>query len=206
MQDSRDHQLDSSIFFVVAATVAAELHKAMLVAKEMSLIASNARAIAQRAGAQAAGFRALTSFIDELANKTVSTSMTINGLAIKTSKASVAAATNEFTSQKLERAMELGSGYTFIDSVKPALNKTIEVSTGLQSKTHTEVWKLKNALEEMANELRSATVVAAMARVEASQTDKELQQSLNVIAHNVSQSASKIQKHVKRSQLLFETL
>ncbi|WP_325892417.1 hypothetical protein [Grimontia sp. NTOU-MAR1] len=56
--------LNADSHFVTAAVVAAELYKAREIANDISLTASNARALALRAGQGAAGFRAITDFID----------------------------------------------------------------------------------------------------------------------------------------------
>lgn len=76
----------TSNLFVAAAVVAAELHKAMHIAVDISLTASNSKALALRAGERAMGFRALTNFIDELARKTISTAEHVNKLAIQVSR------------------------------------------------------------------------------------------------------------------------
>ena len=75
-------------FFVMAALIAAELNQATKIARRLSLTASNARAVALRAGERAAGFRPLTDYIDRLANVTVNSSLTINKLAAELSKTS----------------------------------------------------------------------------------------------------------------------
>ena len=69
--------------FVIAARVAAHLHFATLIAKQLSLTAKNARAITARAGQQAAGFTAITGFIQELATNTIQLSQEIDRIAVK---------------------------------------------------------------------------------------------------------------------------
>ncbi len=59
----------------------AKLDQATQIAQKLSLTASNARAVALRAGERAAGFRSLTGFIDRLAEITISSSKRINQLA-----------------------------------------------------------------------------------------------------------------------------
>lgn len=199
-------ELQRSSFFVVTATVAAELHKAMLVARKMSLIASNARAIAQRAGHRAAGFRALTGFIDELATKTVKASLQINALAIETSRTAVATSTNEYAAQKFKLAYELGKGNAYIESITTALKKTEEEFGSFKQVGQRQVRQLINTLDEMARELRSAIVLAAMSRVEASQAGSDMQQPLEVIANSVAEAAEEIKIHVQNSQALFNQI
>jgi hypothetical protein len=57
--------------FVAVASIAAELSAVMHVAKEISLAAANAKAIAFRAGEKAKGFQPITDFINELAKETI---------------------------------------------------------------------------------------------------------------------------------------
>jgi len=68
-------------YFVSVAEIAAKLDQATHIAQKLSLTASNARAVALRAGERAAGFRPLTDFIDRLAEITISSSKRINQLA-----------------------------------------------------------------------------------------------------------------------------
>lgn len=193
----------NNTFFVVTATVAAELHYAMRVAQEISLIASNARALAQRAGHRAAGFKALTGFIDELANTTVQASLQINNLAIETSRTAVMTSNNVFASQSLAKSVALAKDATYLNSILPIRDALLERSQQLSDDNQKQVWQLTNSLEELSRQLRTATVLSAMSRVEASQAGKEFQQQLEVIANNVASAAEKIQAHVRRSQQLF---
>ncbi len=64
--------------FVIAAEVSAELNRGVKIAKQLQLVASNARALALRAGESAAGFRPVTDSIDELVLLTFHSSNTIN--------------------------------------------------------------------------------------------------------------------------------
>ncbi len=66
--------------FVTAASIAAELHQAMLEAKGLALTAKNARALPVRAGSKTVGFKAITHFIDELASHIIRQSQYISGV------------------------------------------------------------------------------------------------------------------------------
>lgn len=190
-------------YFVTAATVAAELHKAMYVARRISLISSNARALAQRAGHRAAGFRALTGFIDELANKTVQSSNQINALAIATSRAAIDSVNGHNTLQRFDRAFTLANDADHLHSLDHAYKAIDKKVEAIHNNFRTCVNKLTDALEELARELRSATVLAAMSRIEAIAAGLDYQQSLEVIADDVAHAANQIQDHVKTSQSLF---
>ncbi|WP_045859351.1 hypothetical protein [Teredinibacter purpureus] len=195
-----------NLYFVSAATVAAELHKAMIVAREISLTASNARALALRAGHGAAGFRALTEFIDELARKTINTSKEINIEAVKMSRTASETARARSALERFKAAYSKGHGNRYLSSIDDAFLKTKTHHQHLEHHFRDQIYTLTNRLGELGRELRTATVLAAMSRVEASASGKEFENSLNVIAENVAQAAERIQTHVKRSQTLFADL
>ncbi len=168
-------------YFVVAAMVAAELHQAMQVATQISLIASNARALSQRAGHRAAGFRALTGFIDELAIKTVKASDQINTLAITTSRAAIRAANGDSTLARFDRVYTLAGDAHYLSSLDNTHKGLQQHACGIRQTFQKSVWQLTNALEELSRELRSATVLAAMSRVEAIAAGSDFQKPLQVI-------------------------
>lgn len=193
-------------YFVVAAIVAAELHKAMLVARTISLTASNARAFALRAGHGAAGFKALTNFIDELAIKTVNASRNINSKAATMSRIASETARLQDGIARFEKAWEKSADAHYQSSISQPIQRTQAVYADLQLQFRKQVGQLVNELDELARELRAATVLATMSRVEASASGKEFESSLDVIATNVAEAAEKIQHHVKKSQRLFSNI
>ncbi|GAB1258985.1 hypothetical protein NBRC116494_34870 [Aurantivibrio plasticivorans] len=192
--------------FVVAAIVASELHKAMLVARQIALTASNARALALRAGQGAAGFRAITEFIDDLASKTVEASQQINGRAIVISRMASESARVEATLDSFKRAYTLAEDAEFLTSLAPAYSKIEAEHVELKGAFEQQVQGLHSDLEELSRELRTAAVLSTMSRVEASQSGKQFEQPLSVIASNVGDAAGKIQNHVRHSQQLFAGL
>ena len=191
------------MFFVTAAVVAAELDKAQRISKQISLTASNARALAQRAGQGAAGFKAVTDFIDELAHKTVSASKMINTQAVAISRVASRSAHAESALRRFEKVYQLAQEAPYLSSIDGAYERTQKHCKNLQHEFQSLVWKLNNDLSELARELRTAKVLSAMSRVEASHSGKEYEQSLNVIADNVAEAAAQIDQHVKHSQSLF---
>lgn len=197
---------ENQSYFVVAAIVAAELHTAMKIANEISLTASNARALALRAGQGAAGFRAITDFIDELARVTVSASQTINKQAILISRMASDTARAESALARFNAAIQKAEGAKYVSSIDKPVKRTREYYDHINKQFTKGVWKLTDQLNDLARELRTATVLSAMSRVEASQSGKEYEESLNVVAENVARAAAEIQHHVKRSQSLFNAL
>lgn len=198
MPQARKHQ-----YFVAAAIVAAELHKAMIVAREISLTASNAKALALRAGSGAAGFRALTDFIDELAKKTIQTSRLVNKMAVEISRLASESARTEFTLSRFNLAKKKAGSALYVDTIEPARLRTEGEFGEMQRSFSKMVWQLQTELEDVARELRTGIVLSAMSRVEATQAGKEHEASLYTIAENVAQAAEKIRTHVTQSQQCF---
>jgi len=193
-------------YFVLAAVVAADLHGAMAVARNISLIASNARALALRAGQGAAGFRAITDFIDELAKVTMSSSRTISGLASTFSHTSADMARAETALARFDWVYRRAHDSPYLVSLDGAYRRTQRNYQRLQGVFKQQVGALKVQLDALARELRTATVLSAMSRVEASQTGGQFEGALNLVAQNVADAAEEIQHLVRRSQQRFNYL
>lgn len=193
-------------YFVNAAIIAAHLDKATKVAQQLSLTASNARAVALRAGEGAAGFRPLTDFIDKLANVTIKSSSQINIYATNLSKT----AANKFRADnavaKFNYVVNVNKDDMYISSLTPSLNKTVQNQKQLFIYYHKQLANLRLALEDLNGELRTAVILATLSRVEASQAKLEYQDSLNSVADNVESAASKIKKLIENALQLVSTL
>jgi len=193
-------------YFVIAALVAADLHAAMAVAQGISLTASNARALALRAGQGAAGFRAITDSIEELATATVSSSRLINEHASAFSQTSADMARAETALARFDWAYESAHDSPYLSSLDGAYRRTQMKHRRLQNVFKQQVRALCSKLEELASELRTATVLAAMSRVEASQAGAQFEGPLNLVAQNVADAAAEIQRLVRSSQQRFTYL
>ena len=191
-------------YFVIAAVVASELNHAMLVAKEMSLTASNAKALTLRAGKHAIGFRAITDFINELANLTITSAKVINEQAVKTSRIATDSFRAEYALQRFDLVYQNSADAKFLSSLDVSYARTKEHYDSLHAFFNKHAKQLKEQLDELAKELRTANVLATISRVEASQAGVKYEQSLNDIAHNVIEAANKIQQRVKHAQKLMD--
>lgn len=204
--DTSMTELNTESHFVTAAVVAAELHKAREIANDISLTASNARALALRAGQGAAGFRAITDFIDQLAETTVKTSDVINLKAVTISRLATNAVRKERSIECFQKASNKSTDAAFQDSIYEPLEGIKADYSMILRQFHREVVSLSELLENLAREIKTASVLSAMSRVEASQSGKKFEEGLNVVADNVSSAAEKIQLHVMMSQSLCRDL
>lgn len=199
-------EADGQRYFVSAAEVAGELHRAMLVARDISLTASNARALALRAGHGAAGFRAITEFIEELARKTVAASKSINSDAVGMSRTASDIARARDALERFERACQKSEGAINASSIELILGETRIDLSDLEGCFSQQVRNILEQLDELGRELRTAVVLSAMSRVEASTSGREFESSLNVIADSVARASEKIQMHVKVAHQLFNDI
>lgn len=193
-------------YFVIAAMVASELHQASLVASNVSLIASNARALALRAGRGAAGFRAITEFIDGLAAKTILFSSQISRQAITISRFASEGVRMETALQCFKRAQLLAQDAAFITSTSKHLSRVQVEYEDMMSQFDKQVWQLASQLDDLSRELQTANVLSVMSKVEASQSGREFEVPLTVIADNVQAAAGSIASRVEKSKHLFEHL
>ncbi len=185
--------------FVTAASIAAELHQAMLEAKGLALTAKNARALAVRAGSKTVGFKAITHFIDELASDIIRQSQYINevseGLsqqAVSLWRASMAAEKFDWIAQQHEHNLaSLQSAMQQSRQQKEQLSQTL--SRGLR--------ELEQQLEEGDKHIRTANLIATSSKVEAASAG-DFRNQLEVIAHNITETADKIRAHLNRARNL----
>lgn len=193
-------------YFVSAAVIASKLNKATQVAQQLSLTASNARAVALRAGEGAAGFRPLTDFIDRLADVTVSSSKKINSLAANLSKTATEKFRADTAIARFKVVYNKVGHYENIHS----LNKTFERTKNSQHQLITvykkQIKQLKDELDELGGELRTAVILATLSRVEASQAGIDYQESLQNVANNVESAANIIKSHINSSKQLVSLL
>ncbi len=187
--------------FVLAAEIAGRLHRATKVAERLSLTAKNAHAVSARAGQQASGFRAITSFIEDLAVTTISQASHISESAV-----SIAAlATNrERTAQALEHFKNVEISATdalYIDSIQ-APTRTARSALSHMDKDFTDrLLKLELQLDETQQQIRAASVISSTSKVEASQAGN-FKPQLEVIAENIAMAAEEIKTYLQQARHL----
>lgn len=189
--------------FIVAAEVSAELNRGVLIAKQLQLVASNARALALRAGDSAAGFHPITDSIDGLVRLTLTTSSSINQKAQELSKVATAGARalevlNHFESVYL-RAKD-AAFLNSLDRTRQQCHREFEQLNSTFSKDSKHLYALLNSLY---SELRVARIISTMLSVEASQVEERFKDQLNAIADSVQEFAEAIREHVLQSLKLF---
>lgn len=190
--------------FVVAARVAAHLHFATLIAKQLSLTAKNARAITARAGQQAAGFTAITGFIQELATKTIQLSQDIDRIAVKIAMQATELERIEHALNCLTTIKEDAQDAPYVDSINTFSTNTLSTYNQLHNDFAIMLSQLIDLVEQIRMQIRSAEVISTMSKVEASKSGS-FEQQLKVIADNIFDAASDIDKELKSAEKLLAT-
>lgn len=187
--------------FVVAARVAAHLHFATEIAKQLSLTAKNARAITARAGQQAAGFTAITGFIQELATNTIQLSQQIDNIAVKiamhaTDLERTIQAYNSLLKVKVNAAQA-----PYVNSIEPFLYKAKGKADSLTHNFDSMLDQLIYLVEQTRLQIRSAEVISTMSKIEASKSGA-FEEQLKVIAVNIFEAASNIRTELESAESL----
>jgi len=182
--------------FVAVASIAAELSAVMQVAKEISLAAANAKAIAFRAGEQAKGFQPITDFINELAKETIQLVNAINENAFSLYQMTVDEHRLIEACKAFDQATLLAQGAPYASSLTDTAELARQRMLVCRSEFNTHVSRLLDQLEDVMHPARAARVIAANSRIEASQAGEYLQ-SLQAVAESVDNAAQVIHDNVQ---------
>ncbi|MGB0938066.1 MAG: hypothetical protein ACPGTQ_11460 [Colwellia sp.] len=193
-------------YFVSVAEIAAKLDQATTIAQQLSLTASNARAVALRAGERAAGFRPLTDFIDRLAEITILSSQRINKMASTLSRTTAAKVRADIVIEHFVNVYNRASDSPHIHSIDGVHERCKERQLDLNETYKKQITALNNELVMLSNELRNAVILATLSRVEASQAGSQYQDALINVAENVEGAAGKIKDHISYSQKMVSSL
>ncbi len=183
--------------FVAVASIAAELAAVMDVAKEISLAAANAKAIAFRAGEKAKGFQPITDFINELAKETIELVHAINKHAFSLYQLTVNEHRMTNTYNKFATVSELSKEAAYHNSLEQPFSNVRQKMMESKRGFKLSVTQLLEQLAEVMHPARAARVIAANSRIEASQAGEYLQ-SLQAVAESVDNAAQVIHENVQR--------
>ena len=185
--------------FVTAASIAAELHQAMLEAKGLALTAKNARALAVRAGSKTVGFKAITHFIDELASDIIRRSQYINGVSETLSQQAVALWRATLAAEKFDWIARQHDSH--LNSLQNAMQRSHRQREELSATLNRGLRELEQQLEEGDKHIRTANLIATSSKVEAASAG-DFRNQLEVIAQNITDTADKIRTHLSKARNL----
>lgn len=190
--------------FVVAAQVASHVHNATQVTKQLSLTAKNARAVAVRAGQQAAGFRAITDFIEELAGNTIRLARDINETAVSLSQLAAEQERTQRADEMLGQVRKQAAGADFIDSIIPIEKAVHQHTINLRDQFRQQFFSLDSLLTDIRRQIQSAGVIASTSKVEAINSGSYRAQ-LETVAENIEQAAQRMQSELSIASRLLGT-
>lgn len=183
--------------FVAVASIAAELSAVMNVAKEISLAAANAKAIAFRAGEKAKGFQPITDFINELAKDTIEIVVVINERALQLYQLTVKEHRISEACERLEKVATQCTSVPYLDSLTQTLLLARQRRADCQRQFPALVSELLDLLADVMHPARAARVIAANSRIEAAHAGEYLQ-SLQAVAESVENAAQIIHDKVHK--------
>lgn len=186
--------------FIAVASITSELSAVMVVAKEISLAAANAKAIAFRAGDKAKGFQPITDFINELAKETIELVTNINIYALVLYRLTVDEFQKTVAYNKFELAAKMAEGAVYAKSMQEPVDNARLSMQDCQRQFKRDVSQLLGQLEAVMHHARAARVIAANSRIEASQAGEYLQ-SLQAVAESVDKAAHTIHDNVQRCRI-----
>ena len=186
--------------FVAVASITSELSAVMVVAKEISLAAANAKAIAFRAGDKAKGFQPITDFINELAKETIDLVTNINVYALSLYRLTVNEYRRTVAYNKFDLVVKTTEGVAYAQSMQTPLEHAKISMQNCQRQFKRDVKQLLDQLEAVMHHARAARVIAANSRIEASQAGEYLQ-SLQAVAESVDKAAHTIHDNVQRCRI-----
>lgn len=178
-------------FFVASAIVAGRLLTVMQIAKEISLAAKNAKAIAERAGEKANSFKPITDFIDEMGRETLKLVEEINEQALSVSRSAVDELRCTEASNRFAHAAELLGEHQRAPELLKQIEHIQQNAISQQKEVKRQARVLLDMLERIWSCMRASGVISTRSRVEAVSAD-EYQDSLNVVAETIEKASERI--------------
>lgn len=189
--------------FVKSAQISAHLHFATEIAKRLSMTAKNARVITVRAGIQASGYTAITTFIEELSRSTLACSQKINAIAVEISRVATERVRAEMAQKDFIRVTKSAKQALFIDSLNTAITANQTVIDNYNLQFSGLINDLIEELEESKKQIRTADILVSTAKIEASKSGT-FEPQLNVIAANLAADAKDIKFQIKSAEKIID--
>lgn len=200
---AKNHSIDHTALAIAAATVAAELHHAEMIAKRLTISAKNASAIVLRAGSRAAGLSVIANFYDELANKTITLARSINSTAVQLSTVTVTEWRTSVARDKINLAFRKADNTDYQDSLLPYIDSVNVKFNKLEDDFQVLLKHLNEKLDEVQQHMRAIDVIAVTSRLEAQRTG-EFKEGLMQMAESIQEQANQIKSLVANSITLLK--
>ncbi len=189
--------------FVKSARISAHLYFATEVAKRISLTSKNARAITVRAGTQAAGFTAITDFIEELSKATIASSERINQIAVNISRIATDKVRAEIAQRDFNRVKERGANAAHLSSITNAMDTADQTILEFNQEFSVLLEQLTNELVESKRQIRASAIIVSTSKIEASQSG-DFQRQLEVIAEDLEEASTEIKNQIFMAEKILD--
>lgn len=190
---------------ISVATIAADLHKVMLIAWQVSITAKNAMIISARAGEKARSFQPLTRFIDEIAHTTIANTEKVEHESIYLTRLSADYLRTRDACIRFGQVRRSGSEARYLATFLPQVDECRERLQTQAVRLHRQLLRLGEFMQELDQDMAAALAVASVCRIEASRAG-EYSDSLTAVADNLESAANAIKKMVKEGMDRIQTL
>ena len=187
--------------FVLSARISAFLFFVTKVVKDISITSKNARAISVRAGENAAGFIAITDYIEELFNETISRSTAINNIGIKISQLSIELEKSNDIKRDMQWVCTRATDAAHISSIEPLITENNTNIQRINKEFKLLLRKLESELEVSRKQIRSADVLVSNVRIESTKVGN-FEEAFNIIAEDLQEAANEIRTKLKAADAL----
>ncbi len=181
---------------ISVATIAADLHKVMHIAWQVSITAKNAMIISARAGEKARGFQPLTRFIDEIAHTTITNTEKVEHESIHLTRLSAEYLRTRDAYIRFNQVRRSGSEARYLATFLPLVDECRERLQAQAVRLRRQLLRLGEFMQELDQDMAAALAVASVCRIEASRAG-EYSDSLTAVADNLESAANAIKKMVK---------
>lgn len=192
----KNERLAEGEVLVSVTVIAAELSEVMKIAKEISIGAKNAKAIAARAGDKARGFQPITNFIDDMARHTLTMVRQIDQEALHISRIASQEIRINDAKRRMDDVVRRVQHPSALKSFQSAVTRVDDQLIELRSQFNKRLILLAELLDNINSDMRAATAISSSCRVEASRAE-EFRQGLGVVADNLEKAVEVIKEHVK---------
>jgi len=192
----KNERLAEGEVLVSVTVIAAELSEVMKIAKEISIGAKNAKAIAARAGDKARGFQPITNFIDDMARHTLTMVRQIDQEALHISRIASQEIRINDAKRRMDDVVRRVQNPSALRSFQGAVTRVDNQLAELRNQFNKRLILLAELLDNINSDMRAATAISSSCRVEASRAE-EFRQGLGVVADNLEKAVEVIKEHVK---------
>ena len=198
-------QLDANKVVVAASTAAAEISNAGHIAKQLSLVAKNARTVVLRAGDAALGFKVVSDFFVELSTSSIFLVSQVNIVAIELSRGAIECWDANRLSQKLDDVVlrHKEEEIEYFSSIEPSISKGREGTAKLNDDLKHQIKKLSSLVDYIPQQMRAGKVISVISRIEASRAG-EFRQALEEMADKVEALTERMIVHIQTAMTQLE--